>query len=184
MASSLQDQLLKAGLATKQSARSAQAEKRKRNKQKKKKGTQEQNELSQELEKAKLEKQQKDLELNAQRKAQADAKAEKARVKNMIEQHGLTDYKGELEFNFTYQGKIKKLFVDEKAREALIDGRLGICVLEDDYYLLVDATVRKLQTIDADVVAYLYDRQQEQAQQTVEEDDPYAEYQIPDDLMW
>ena len=184
MSSSLQDQLLKAGLTTKQGARTAKTEKRKKNKQKKKKGADTRSELTIDVEQAKLDKQQKDLELNQVRNAEADAKAEKAKVIQMVIQHGFTDYKGELEFNFTHGSTIKKLYVDSKARDALVDGRLGICVLEEDYYLLVDSTVRKLQGIDAQVVAYLYDRTQATVAVEVEEDDPYAEYQIPDDLMW
>jgi uncharacterized protein YaiL (DUF2058 family) len=181
---SLQDQLLKAGLATKQGARTAQAEKRKKNKQKKKKGSDTRSVLTIELEQTKQQKQQKDLELNQLRKAQADAKAQTAKVIQMIQQHGLSDFKGELTFNFTYDNKVKKLYVDSKARDALISGRLGVCVLEDDFYLLVDDTVRKLKAIDATVVAYLYDRTEADESPEIAEDDPYAEYQIPDDLMW
>lgn len=184
MSSSLQDQLLKAGLTTKQGARTAQAEKRKKNKQKKKKGADTRTDLEKELAQSKLDKQQKDLELNQERKALADVKAEKARVIQMIQQHGLTDFKGDLVFNFTHGSTIKKLYVDVKARDALVGGRLGVCVLEEEYYLLVDDTVRKLQTLDASVVAYLYDRTKAEEAPEVEEDDPYAEYQIPDDLMW
>ncbi len=186
MSSSLQDQLLKAGLATKQGARTAQTEKRKKNKQKKKKGADTRSELTKELEQSKLDKQQKDLELNQQIKAEADAKAQKAQVIQMIKDHGLTDFKGDLTFNFTYQNKIKKLNVDGKARDALVSGRLGVCVLEgeDDFYLLVESSVRKLLTIDDTVVAYLYDRTKEEEAAVVEEEDPYAEYQIPDDLIW
>ena len=190
MSNSLQDQLLKAGLATKQSARDAQAEKRRRNKQKKKKGTVEVSQLDKTLEQAKLEKQAKDRALNAQINQQAERKADMAKVKQMIKQQGLTDINGEIDFNFTFNNKIKKVVVDEKARDALVTGRLGICVLandkksDEDYYLLADETVRRIAKIDDTVVAYLYDRAADEAAPEMAEDDPYAEYQIPDDLMW
>jgi uncharacterized protein YaiL (DUF2058 family) len=186
MASSLQDQLLKAGLATKQGARTAQSEKRKKNKQKKKKGSDIRTDLEKELEQSKLDKQQKDLQLNQEQKALADVKAERAKVVQMVRQHGLADFSGQLTFNFSYLNKVKKLSVDTKARDALVSGRLGICVLEDEdeFFLLVDNTVRKLQTIDESVVAYLYDRSKEEVATQEDEEDPYAEYQIPDDLMW
>lgn len=190
MANSLQEQLLKAGLATKQSARNAQAEKRRRNKQKKKKGTVEVTELDKQVEQARLEKQQKDRELNQQINEQAERKADIAKVKQMIKQHGLTDIDGEVEFNFSYQNKIKKVTVDSNAKDALTIGRLGICVLfdeqkkEEDYYLLADETVRRISAIDDSVVAYLYDGEDKQEAAELDEDDPYAAYQIPDDLMW
>lgn len=190
MSNSLQDQLLKAGLATKQGARNAQAEKRRRNKQKKKKGTVEVSELESQVEQARLEKQAKDKALNDEIKQQAERKADIAKVKQMIKQHGLTDIKGEIDFNFTFDKKVKKVIVDEKARDALVTGRLGICVLaneqndDEDYYLLADETVRRIANIDDSVVAYLYDRAAGEAEPEMAEDDPYAEYQIPDDLMW
>ena len=190
MANSLQEQLMKAGLATKQGARNAQAEKRKRNKQKKKKGTIEVTELDKQVEQARLDKLAKDQALNQELKDKAEQKADIAKVKQMIKQHGLTDIKGQIDFNFTYANKVKKLVVDEKARDALISGRLGICVLEaergedEDYYLLADETVRRIAGIDETVVAYLYDREAGEVEPEMAEDDPYAEYQIPDDLMW
>ena len=190
MAGSLQDQLLKAGIATKQSARNAQAEKRRRNKQKKKKGTVEVSELDKQVEQARLEKQAKDKALNDEINQKAERKADIAKVKQMIKQHGLTDINGEIDFNFTFDNKVKKMVVDEKARDALVSGRLGICVLandkndDEDYYLLADETVRRIANIDESVVAYLYDRAAGEAEPEMDEDDPYAEYQIPDDLMW
>lgn len=189
MSNSLQDQLLKAGLATKQSARNAQAEKRRRSKQKKKKGTVEVSELDKQLQQSKLEKQAKDRVLNAQINQQAERKADLAKVKQMIKQHGLTDFHGEIDFNFTLDNKVKKIAVNDNIRAALVTGRLGICVLEQDtdeeeYYLLADETVRRIAQINASVVAYLYERQETKQQQELPEDDPYAEYQIPDDLMW
>jgi len=190
MSNSLQDQLLKAGLATKQGARNAQAEKRRRNKQKKKKGTVEVTELDQQVAQARLDKQQKDQQLNQQINQKAERKADIAKVKQMIRQHGLTDIEGEQVFNFTYDNKVKKVVVDVPARDALVSGRLGICVLADDreqdeeFYLLADETVRRISAIDETVVAYLYDRAAQEAEPEMAEDDPYAEYQIPDDLMW
>ena len=176
---------MKAGLASKQDARNARADKRKKQKQKKKKGTVEVTELEQQVEQARQQKLEKDQALNADLKAKAERKADLAKVRQMIKQHGLKDIEGELSFNFTYQSKIKDITVDERARDALVAGKLGICVLEDDFYILADETVGRIKTIDESFIAYLYDRNAEEAaSQELDEDDPYAAYQIPDDLMW
>jgi uncharacterized protein YaiL (DUF2058 family) len=180
----MQDQLMKAGLVSKQDAKAAKSEKRKKQKQKKKKGTVVVTELDKQVEQARLDKLEKDQALNQTLKDRAGAKADIAKVKQMIEQHGLTDIKGELVFNFTYENKVRKLTVDERARDALISGRLGVCVLGEDFYLLADETVRRLAVIDESVVAYLYDRTAGEPEPEMAEDDPYADYQIPDDLMW
>jgi uncharacterized protein YaiL (DUF2058 family) len=184
MANSLQDQLMKSGLATRQDARAAKSEKRKKQKQKKKKGTVVVTELDKQVEQAKLEKIEKDKALNKDLKVQADRKADMAKVIQMIKQHGLKDGMGELVFNFTFGSTVKKLFVDERTRDALISGRLGICVLGEEFFMLADETVRRLSVIDENVVAYMYDRNAEEAEPEMAEDDPYADYQIPDDLMW
>lgn len=182
---SLQEQLMKAGLASKQDARNAKAEKRKKQKQKKKKGTVEVTELEQQLQQAKLEKQEKDKALNRELQEKAERKADIAKVKQMIKQHGLQDIEGEQVFRFTYDNKVKELAVDERTRDALTNGKLGVCVLEDDFYLLADETVRRISAIDESVVAYLYELgADETASEELDEDDPYAAYQIPDDLMW
>ncbi len=181
---SLQEQLMKAGLATKQDARNAKAEKRKKQKQKKKKGTVEISELELQVQQAKAEKAQKDKALNRERQQEAQRKADIAKVKQMIKQHGLVDIAGEQSFRFTYDNKVKEIVVDERARDALLAGKLGVCVLDDDFYLLADETVRRISAIDDSVVAYLYELKEDETSQELEEDDPYAAYQIPDDLMW
>jgi uncharacterized protein YaiL (DUF2058 family) len=184
MSNSLQDQLMKAGLVSKQDAKAARSEKRKKQKQKKKKGTVVVTDLDKQVEQAKLEKIEKDKALNKDLKVQAARKADMAKVIQMIKQHGLKDGMGELVFNFTFGSTVKKLFVDERTRDALISGRLGICVLGEEFFMLADETVRRLSVIDENVVAYMYDRNAEEAEPEMAEDDPYADYQIPDDLMW
>lgn len=181
---SLQEQLMKAGLATKQDARNAKAEKRKKQKQKKKKGTVEVTELEQQVEQAKLDKLEKDKALNRELQEKAERKADIAKVKQMIKQHGLQDIEGEQVFRFTYENKVKEMAVDERTREALTKGKLGICVLDEDFYLLADETVRRISAIDETVVAYLYELGADESSDELDEDDPYAAYQIPDDLMW
>lgn len=181
---SLQEQLMKAGLASKQDARNAKAQKRKAQKQKKKKGTVEISEVEQQVEQAKLEKQEKDKALNREIQQQAERTADLAKVRQMIKQHGLQDIEGEDVFKFSYENKVKEITVDGRTRQALVNGKLGVCVLGEDFYLLADETVRRISTIDDSFIAYLYELDADETSEELEEDDPYAAYQIPDDLMW
>jgi uncharacterized protein YaiL (DUF2058 family) len=96
----------------------------------------------------------------------------------------LQDIEGEQVFRFTYDNKVKEMAVDERTREALTKGKLGICVLGEGFYLLADETVRRISAIDETVVAYLYELGADESSDELDEDDPYAAYQIPDDLMW
>lgn len=181
--SSLQDQLLKAGLTTKQKARQANTDKRKKQKQKKsgaKVETSLQEQVQQDLAKTKAEKQAKDAELNAQRKAELEIKERAHRVLQILQHHKVTNFEGELEYNYTFDGKIKKLLVSGQTQQALIKGRLALCGLDDVTYIVTRETADKLATLDENVVLMKNDKVVDE----VDEDDPYAEFQIPDDLMW
>jgi uncharacterized protein YaiL (DUF2058 family) len=85
-----------------------------------------------------------------------------------------------LAYQFNHQNKVKTIYVSEKVREALINGRAGIIGLDSGYEIVPAEIARKIQDRDASRVVVL----NQISQATLAEDDPYADYQIPDDLMW
>lgn len=181
---SLQDQLLKAGLTTKQKTRQANADKRKKNKQKRsgvKHEASMQEKVQQELAKAKAEKQAKDNALNEHKKQQLAEKEQALRIKQILTHHQIKDVDGENEYNYTFANKIKKLLLDSITHKALINGRLALCGLDDITYIVTRETAEKLATLDESVVLVQNDKL---VDESPDEDDPYADYQIPDDLMW
>ncbi|MCE2594804.1 DUF2058 domain-containing protein [Motilimonas cestriensis] len=183
--SSLADQLLKSGLVSKQAARSAQAEKRKQNKQKKKKGTIEKTEVQLEVEKAAQEQKLKDEALNEQKRVAAAAKEQQERVKQIILRNALKDIEGEIEYKFTFANVIKKLWVTPKLQQDLVKGLLAVVTVDDRFYIVLDQVAQRLNTIDETAVVLLHEKSEAtQAQIDEEVDDPYAGYEIPDDLMW
>ena len=181
---SLQDQLLKAGLTTKQKTRQANADKRKKNKQKRS-GVQHdatlQEQVKQDLVKAKLEKQEKDNALNEQKKRELAEKEQQLRIEQILTHHQIKNVQGENEYNYTFGSKIKKLSLDDVTHRALVNGRLSLCGLNDTTYIVTSETSEKIAELDADVVLVQNDKV---IDEQVDEDDPYADYQIPDDLMW
>lgn len=177
---SLQDQLLKAGLANKQSAKQARSEKRKKNKAVRKNQAQADTSLQDKINQEKAQQAQKDLEKNQAIKAQLDKKSELGKVKQMIEQLHIKDYEGELEYNYVYQGKVKKLLLNEINHNALVKGRLSICAFDGAIYLLPSIAAQKIALVDESYILLMNDNEPVE----VDEDDPYAEFQIPDDLMW
>ena len=181
---SLQDQLLKAGLTTKQKARQANTEKRKTNQQKKggakvEASLQEQVQLD--LAKEKAAKIAKDIELNALKKSALIEKEKTNRILQILQHHFIKRCDGELAYNYTYNGKIKKLFVNVATQKALINGRLALCGLQDKTYIVTAETAEKIATIDESVILLINEKV---VSESTNEDDPYAEFQIPDDLMW
>ncbi|GBE09024.1 hypothetical protein BMS3Abin11_02152 [bacterium BMS3Abin11] len=184
MGNSLFDQLNKSGLVDKNKAK--QAKKEKHRQAKKHKGRQ-----TKPLDKSKLraqqvqtEKAQRDRELNQQRKQAAEKKAIAAQIKQLIEMNRIeadeTESNAEIAFNFVDGKNVQRFYVTEKLQEQLIRGHLVIVKLESSYNLVPAGIAEKIILRDPSCVMHCA------ATEPVESDvdDPYADYQVPDDLMW
>ena len=175
---SLQDQLLKAGIVDQKKAKKIQQEKRKTAKSAPKGHTQV-DENKERAQRAFAEKAERDRELNRQHQAAGEKKAIQAQIVQLIRMNRV-ERGGEIPYQFTDGRKIKKIFVSPKQQDELTRGQLAIARLEGRYELLPAATARKIMQRDIEVIVLL----NEKSQTVVDEDDPYAAYQIPDDLMW
>lgn len=179
---SLQDQLLKAGLVDKKTAKQIGKEKRKQSKVAKKSGEVQVDAAKQAAEAARAAKVARDRELNAQREAAARQKAIAAQIKQLIERNKQSKGpKGQddIAYHFTFEKKVKKIFVSSAVQEHLTAGRLLI-VGEGDHFELVPRVVAdKIAERNPAMVV-----QPPENNTAVDEDDPYADYEIPDDLMW
>ena len=177
---SLQDQLLKAGLANKQSANKIRSEKRKKNKAVRKKQVEADTSLQDEIDAKKQQQAAVDAAKNAVIKQALDKKSEQGKIKQMIAQLHIKDYEGELEYNYALDGKIKRLLLNDVNHNALVKGRITICHFDDVIYLLPTLAADKIAAVDEQYIVLQNDNQPTE----VDEDDPYADFQIPDDLMW
>ena len=176
---SLQDQLLKAGLADEKKAKSIRSEKRKRRKQQPK-GAVQVNEAEIRARQAREEKAERDRQLNLERQLAAERKAIQAQIRQLVESSRLDRSRGETSYQFVHGKKIKKIFVDDKMVDQLSRGRLAIVCVNDNYQIVAEGVARKIMERDGNAVVVLHDRKKDDAG----EDDPYAGYEIPDDLMW
>ena len=178
---SLADQLLKAGLVDKKQVGKAKKE---RHEQRKKANKTKQVMLDESklaAEQAKQEKLEKDKALNAQRKAEADQKALVAQIRQLIEVNQVDRSRGEVAYNFADDGKVKTIYVTDALQKQLTKGNLSIVSLDERYTLVPTGVAEKIQQRDASYVVLINDKQQTE---DMDEDDPYADFQIPDDLMW
>jgi len=182
MAGSLQDQLLNMGVASKEQAKSAKQQKRKKAKQAKqaKQGTLSEAELKQqELQKAREDKAARDRELNRQRDEARKQKETEARVRQVMEQHRIALVEeASVSYNFTHGSTIKTIYVDKKQLEMLAAGTLAVIRQEEKYWLLDGTVARKVAELDDSAIISLHEKTE------VDEDDPYKDFEIPDDLMW
>ncbi len=180
MANPFQEQLLKAGLVSKQKVRDAKTQKRRDRKAKVDDGSAA---LKEEIAAKKQAQIAKDKALNEQRFNEA---LEKGQVRGLITEFTRLAVEvpkdAEIKFNYTLGTKIYSVYVTEKLQSQLLNGQLGIIRHEDSSFIVPHKLAERVNLLVPDWCGYLW--QQEDNQPAVEEDDPYADYVIPDDLMW
>ena len=176
---SLQDQFLKAGLVDKNKAKLANQDKSKQKKVERRTGTQSVDEVRL----AALETQRKNAErareLNAQRDAAATQKAIVAQIAQMVQKNRQSKGNGDIAYNFTHDKKIERMYVSAAVQAHLMAGRLVIVCQGGTVELVPRVIADKIAERDASLVVHVSKTSTE-----VDADDPYAAFQIPDDLMW
>ncbi|GAA3606563.1 DUF2058 domain-containing protein [Gibbsiella greigii] len=174
----LQEQLLKAGLVSSKKVAKVQRTAKKSRVQ-----AREARAAVEENKKAQLER---DKQLSEQQKQAALSKEYKAQVKQLIEMNKIDISKGDIGFNFTDNNLIKKIVVDKTTQAQLISGRLAIARLlvdnsgKSEYAIIPASVADKIAQRDASSIVLNSALSQEEQ----DEDDPYADFKVPDDLMW
>ena len=181
MSISLRDQLLKAGLVNEKQAKQAGKEKQKQQRLAHK-GQIELDDTQQRLAaEAKAEKIKRDQELNRQQQEKAEQKARAAQIKQLIEVSRLPKLNTEDYYNFVDDKKVKRLSVNTLMRNKLSNGSLAIVHHGGGYEVIPREAALKIQERAPERIVQMNILTEAQVP---DEDDPYAAYQIPDDLMW
>lgn len=176
---SLQEQFLKAGLVDKNKVKLVNQDKSKQKKVERRTGTVSVDEAriaAQELQRKNAERAR---ELNAQRDAAASQKAIAAQIAQMVKQNRQSKGNGDIAYNFTHGSKIDRIYVSAAVQAHLMAGRLVIVCLNGVTELVPKVIADKIAERDASLVVRV-----KKVSNEVDEDDPYAAFQIPDDLMW
>lgn len=176
---SLQDQLLKAGVVDKKKAKEIKKEQRKQAKQQPK-GHLQVDEAKEQAKLALEKKSEHDRQMNKELQAQAEKKAIQAQIIQLINVNKINRSGGEIAYQFTDEKKIKKLYVTPDLQQQLIKGQIAIVQLGESYELVPAPVAEKIQQRNEGAIVLLNQKDS----QEIDEDDPYADYQIPDDLMW
>ncbi len=176
---SFAEQLLKAGLVDNKKVKQANHDKSKQKKVERRTGTQSVDEARL----AALETQRKNAErareLNAQRDAAATQKAIEAQIAQMVQQNRQSKGTGNIAYHFTRGNKIERLYVSAEVQAHLTAGRLVIVCHGGATELVPRVIADKIAERDASLVIRVNKSRAE-----IDADDPYAAFQIPDDLMW
>lgn len=179
---SLQEQLLKAGLIKQKQLQKSQSEQRKQTRvqQHSKAGV-----VDEAKEAAKLalaQKAERDRQLAKAQNEAAETRAFAAQIRQIITMNRLPRNLGDTAYNFVDQQKVKTLYVDLPTLNHLSAGRLAIVKLDDKYEIVPQSAAVKISARDASVVIVCNEKTV--THDTAAEDDPYAAFQVPDDLMW
>ena len=206
MSSSFADQLLKAGLVSESDISKADEEKKQRAAQRKAKHANKGNRpshkktankkpkapVSNEVANAEVSKvigASKARAEKAQAKKAQQAFAENRRVINMKIAELLKDQPVEepqdesqgdnsIKFSYVYEGKVRGIYVSESQQKRLAAGELAVTVIKAKTKLIPAALATPLQAIDPKRFIHIV------KQETVDADDPYAGFEVPDDITW
>jgi len=187
--SSLQEQLLKAGLVDENKLKQAAREKSKSGKQQRRsKGKANRNKAPAAKSEAQIRQEKRvarDRELNEKRGRALEQKAIAAQVKQLIESNKIDRSQGDIPYSFVYRKKVKKMYIGETEKNLLAAGKLAIVTL------VINHEGRRFELVPIDVAQKIAERDAEavieqgaQDEPAGDEDDPYADYKIPDDLTW
>ncbi|HEY0334366.1 MAG TPA: DUF2058 domain-containing protein [Stenotrophomonas sp.] len=178
----LQEQLLKAGLVKKSKLAEVARE---QNKARHAKGPVAPNEIQLEAERARAEKTERDRAIEAERKTQARVAELRAQARQIIQDRKVPR-SGESEYRFTADGAIRTLLVNEDLRKKLSAGVLVIARLDERYELLPRPAADKVRERDASMIVLDHGQapDAEPSASNSEDDAYYAQFVVPDDLVW
>ena len=180
MSMSLRDQLLKAGLVNEKQAKQATKQKQKQQRLEHKGQAEKDDSQRQAALAAQAEKIARDQELNRQQQEKAQKKALAAQVKQLIEGTRLPRLESDDYYNFVDEKKVKRIAVNPMLRDKLSRGSLAIVRLEGKYELIPREAALKVQEREPHRIILL----NEVVASATDEDDPYKDFVVPDDLMW
>lgn len=181
---SLQDQLRKAGMVDDKKAKKLSKEKRKQQNLAKHSGEKtETDRVKEAAAEALAERVARDKALAAERNQREEKKQIGYQINQLISTNKIDKGKGDISFQFQDDKKIKKIYVTNVHQHQLSVGILAIAELDESYELIPAVVARKIIERDESRIKFLNDSKVE-SDDVSEEDDPYADYQIPDDLMW
>ena len=178
----LQEQLLKAGLVKKSKLSEVAREQNKARHGKKPVAP---SEAALAAERARAEKAERDRRLAATQRAGARTAELRAQAQQIIEDKKVPR-SGESEYRFTADGAIRTLLVDDALRRQLSSGALVIARLDDRYELLPRAAGDKVRERDPGMIVLDHGQPGDAAggATTSEDDAYYAQFKVPDDLIW
>ncbi len=182
MSNPFQDQFLKAGLVNKKQVQQANQEKSRNKKKQRQSKEKVVDEVQLKIKKTAEDKAKHDQSLNRQRDQQARNKAISAEINQLIIDNCIERNESyDIIYNFEHRKKINRIYINTEIKQQLLQGSLGIARIEGRYELIPAAIAEKIKQRNEKRVIMIV---KEQGSANTDKNDPYADYQVPDDLIW
>jgi uncharacterized protein YaiL (DUF2058 family) len=182
MSLSLREQLLAAGLVSKKQVEQVdKAQVQQQHKEKKASGKAPPPPRKTPAQIAAEQKAARDKELNRKKEEKAQRRARAVAINQLVEQNRIPRVEDEnAEFyNFVEAGKIHRIAVAGDTRERIVSGNLVVARYRGFYALVPKETAEKIRAIEPTAVL-----EHKPEAKTVDADDPYKDFVVPDDLKW
>ncbi len=180
MSNPFQEQLLKIGLVDKKQIKKVNQEMSRNKKQQKNKKEAVVDTTKLKAQQAAEKKVGRDRELNRKKEEQARSKAISFEIDQLITKNLIKrDQSCDVVYNFEHRKKINRIYINHEMKQQLMQGKSGIARIEGCYELVPILIAEKIKQRNEKRIILL-----EQKQSVTNEEDPYANYQIPDDITW
>ncbi|NVK29437.1 MAG: DUF2058 family protein [Gammaproteobacteria bacterium] len=182
MAESLRDQLLKMGIANEEHVKRADAAKNKpKGNPKKNTGPKGKRQEQKTKPAAKATKPAKPA-VSAEDAAALEKKREiKAQIKALIEANQIADFRGETPFYYRVGERIRQILLAENIRDGIVKGEMVITRLNRATFVIPTEIAEQVLAINTEWLIVKHTPGEEQPNPA---DDPYAGFEVPDDLVW
>ena len=180
MANSLQDQLLKAGLATQEQVRSTRTGKRKQ----RKAGKPRDDSAQRQAEQRQAAQVERDRALNAKREADRENKETRLRIREMVLAASMKAEGADIPYNVLHGAKVRRIYVTSEQRDGLGTGKFAVATARGRHHIVTMELADEITRMMPDYFVYRPQLGGEADAQADQETDPYADYKVPDDLMW
>ena len=180
MGNSLQDQLLKAGLVDKNRVTKAKKQRKTQVRQQRNTRGGDTPKPDPQRQQEQAEKAARDRELNERRNEVRRQREVAAQVKQLVtnNRYPRAESEDDQPFYFENKGKVKRLYVSPQTHRKISSGQLVIVNFNGVFELVPPDIAEKIRQRNPSLVIDLPEEQQPDS------DDPYAQFQVPDDLTW
>jgi uncharacterized protein YaiL (DUF2058 family) len=179
MSMSLREQLLAAGLVSKKQAKQVNHQERQQQHQQAKNKTAASDEQRLAAQRAQAAKAARDQELNRLQQEKVQKKALRAEIMQLIEQNREPKVESDDYYNFIDRQKVRRVAVTPALRERIGRGELVFVRYRGHYELVPAAIATRIRERDEPTVVTI-----NTAPESVDQDDPYKDFVVPDDLTW